>query len=144
MRGVLAAILQEANTTGRHDRDVAEAAQKWIQTHIRYLREWPEVYASPFRTLEWEAGDCDDQVILLATLLRGAKIPARAAFAFWTDNGQRKGHVWTDFYDRDAERWQPLETVRPVKYGWNPWDFLHRKGSDITWFAIGDPATGVQ
>jgi transglutaminase-like putative cysteine protease len=136
-------MLQEANVTGRHDADVARVAQQWVQRHIRYLREYPETYASPLRTLAWEAGDCDDQVILLASLLRGAKIPTRAAFAFWRSDqdGQRKGHVWTDFYDREAHRWVPLETVRPVKYGWSPYDFLKGK-PEFQWFGAGDPITG--
>jgi hypothetical protein len=83
-------------------------------------------------------------VILLGSLVRSAKIPARAAFAFWKDGSERKGHVWTDYYDRDASRWIPLETVRPVEYGWNPWDFLAKKGFSVNWFAIGDPPNGPQ
>jgi len=141
---VLAAILQEANVNGKNDSDVAAALQSWVQRHIRYLREYPEVYASPYRTLQWEAGDCDDQVILLCAILRGAKIPCRAAFAFWNDGDARKGHVWADFYDRARGGWVPIETVRPAAFGWNPLSFLRGKGFDVRWFAAGDPASGVR
>lgn len=95
--------------------------QHFVQLNIKFLRERPETYASPVRTLQWRAGDCDDQTILTCALLRSARIPARARFAWWIDReGRKRGHVWCEALPDTAAPWVPLETVRPVAYGFDP------------------------
>jgi transglutaminase-like putative cysteine protease len=57
----------------------AEALQLWVRDNIRFLGdvEGVETLQTPDLTLEQRAGDCDDQSILLATLLTSIGHPAR-------------------------------------------------------------------
>jgi hypothetical protein len=51
--------------------DQARALQAWVQSNIRYVRDPPDVelLQTPQKTVEYKAGDCDDQSVLLASLL---------------------------------------------------------------------------
>lgn len=129
--------------TGIPPRDVpalGATVQRFVQTHVRYLREHPETYATPSRTLAWQAGDCDDQAMVVCALLRGARVPCRLVFV-GTDKG-RGGpippqHVYTEAELKPGQ-WTALETVRQVPAGWNAVDAWARKGWRTGVYRHGD------
>jgi len=102
------------------------------------VREAPETLVHPVRTLEWGVADCDDLTILICSLLRGAKVPCRAAFVGWK---QGPGHIAIRHVYPEAwlgSRWTALESVRPVRLGWNAADWRRRKGDRVRVETIGD------
>ncbi len=120
---------------------LARAVQRYNQTHIKYLREHPETYASPARTLAWGVADCDDLTILTCAALRGAKIPCRAAFVGWLPKGTRGKvpfkHVYPEAWI--GHRWVSLESVKPVPFGWDVAVQKLRAGMRVRRATIGDP-----
>lgn len=56
---------------------MASALLTWVQTQIHYVNEQEERLQSPWRTIEWGIGDCDDQSTLLATLATSIDLPNR-------------------------------------------------------------------
>lgn len=141
-RAVLGRTLVQTGARPRDTRALVETAQKLCQTKIHYLREFPETYQSPSRTLALQYGDCDDLVILLASMLRSCRVPCRAAFAWWTTpDGRDEGHVWTV---ADLEgTWTPAETVRRVPLGWDPAAYLRSRGYALDYRTVGDPPGAV-
>lgn len=133
-----AKIVDECRIPARDTALLAACIQKWVQKHIKYFSEAPDRWQSPMRTLEWKIGDCDDQAILMASILRGFRVPVRAKFLRWTDpkTRKRKGHVYTQALLNG--KWTTLETVRPVKLGWDAEDFLRKKGITAQAEVIGD------
>ena len=53
----------------------AVAIAEWVKNNIRYVNEFPETFQTPPRTVEIEAGDCDDHTTLIATLCENLGIP---------------------------------------------------------------------
>jgi len=60
-----------------------DALFSWVQDHVRYQQDVAgvETLADPLTTLRRQAGDCDDQVTLLGTLLEAAGYPTRIVIA---------------------------------------------------------------
>lgn len=91
----------------------------WIVQNIRFIKDIRgiETLQTPARTLELGAGDCDDQCILLASILEAAGHPTRfVAVGF---SGGDFSHVLTE--TRIGDRWIPLETTVPgAQIGWYP------------------------
>lgn len=99
-------------------KDQARALQAWVQTNIRYIRDPPdfELVQTPGKTLEYRAGDCDDQATLLAALLHSVGHPARfAALGF---NGRPFSHVMVQTLI--GRFWWGAETIIPRPLGWMP------------------------
>lgn len=92
---------------------------EWVRENIRFIKDpvGVETVASPVRTLDLGAGDCDDQAVLLASLLINAGHPVRFVAV-----GFQPGifsHVFTE--TRIGGHWVPLETTVPMAYiGWKP------------------------
>lgn len=137
---MLAQLVRKWSIQPRELRKLAEGVQRLVQENVSYLREHPETYQHPVRTLALHAGDCDDMVILVCSLLRSAKIPCRATFAWWQEGPVRKGHVWSEAFVDGA--WLPLETVRKLPAGFSPLEHLRSKGHDVRSLSIGDPTDG--
>lgn len=98
----------------------AEAARlyEFVRDQIRYVRDinGVETIATPIKTLEYEQGDCDDKVVLLAALLESIGHPSRfRALGF---NNRGFSHVILD--TKIGHRWIPMETTEPVQIGWTP------------------------
>ncbi len=55
----------------------ANALFQFVRDDIRYLRDvnGVETLSTPIKTLEYQQGDCDDQVVLLASLLESIGHP---------------------------------------------------------------------
>jgi transglutaminase-like putative cysteine protease len=102
--------------------------QSWVQSHIRYVRDpmddagGVELVQTPQKTLEYAAGDCDDQAVLLAAFLSAIGHPAR--FIAIGLNGGPLSHVLvqtkvTSTGDDSAD-WASVETILPKPLGWFP------------------------
>lgn len=107
--------------------DVREI-QQWIQDHIRYILDpiddtgGVELVQTPQKTLDYKAGDCDDQATLAAALLSALGHPARfIAIGF---RGEDLSHVLTQTKigntGDDRRDWVSLETIQPQTLGWFP------------------------
>lgn len=137
-RDFVARVVRELDVPERNPRALAEGIQQWVQRNIRYVREYPEIIASPERTLEWGIGDCDDRTVLVASALRSARIPARAVFVGWKDG---PGPVpFKHVYPQACldGHWVTVETVRPVPLGWDASLAHARKGHRVAVQTIGD------
>lgn len=91
----------------------------FVRDRIRFVQDVLEVETlqTPEHTLKLRAGDCDDQSILLASLLQAIGHPARfVAVAF--QRGAPFNHVFTE--TRLGGYWVAAETTEQVGLGWRP------------------------
>lgn len=97
-----------------------EVAKIWtfVKTNIRYTRDvnGVETLQTPDKTLEFGQGDCDDQSILIASLLESIGHPTRfVALGFGPANYQ---HVFTE--TKIGNKWIPVETTEDWPLGYIP------------------------
>ena len=95
---------------GRNYMGEAAAIQRYVQNHIRYVRDvhGVETLQTPVKTLQLGQGDCDDQSILTATLLQAIGHPMRF-LAIGTMAPDVFSHVLSE--TRFNSKWIPLETI---------------------------------
>lgn len=140
LREILAVLYRRAAIPPRDLPALGRAVQRLVQTHITYLREKPETYVAPLRTLSWRVGDCDDQAAALCALLRSAQVPCRLVFV-GTDHGRggpiSAGHVYAEA-ELVPGTWTALETVREVPAGWSAVDHWRSKGWRTGEWRYGD------
>jgi hypothetical protein len=92
----------------------------FVQNAIRYRSDvnGVETLHTPNLILAQSAGDCDDKVILICTMLESIGKQTRSvAVGFAQDNGEFShvfAQVWLD------GQWVSLETTEPVDLGWTP------------------------
>jgi transglutaminase-like putative cysteine protease len=102
--------------------------QSWVQDHIRYIQDptddtgGVELVQTPQKTLDYAAGDCDDQSVLIAALLSSLGHPTRfIAVGF---NGAPLSHVLVQTKvgnsGDDRRDWASVETIQPQPLGWFP------------------------
>lgn len=133
-------FLREYAVPARDNAALARAIQRYSQDHIRFMRERPERFASPMRTIEWGFGDCDDKSTLIATVLRSFRVPVRLVFTRYdalNKDGTRKkvSHVFPEA--QVDGKWQALESVHPWPMGKNPVTEAKLKGYEPTVEIIG-------
>lgn len=75
IRDLAISIIRKADVTPRDRKSQALAIGQWVQDNIMYVLESPERFATPIRTLKDRAGDCDDQVQLIGSLIQSIGIP---------------------------------------------------------------------
>jgi transglutaminase-like putative cysteine protease len=94
------------------------AIQLWVQQNIRYVRDPTtiELVQTPQKTLQWTAGDCDDQSVLVASLLDSIGHPAQ--FMAMGFKGGPLEHVLTR--TKIGAQWVAVETIKPVSLGFLP------------------------
>jgi transglutaminase-like putative cysteine protease len=96
----------------------ASAIQAWVQQHIEYRRDPPDVelVQTPQVTLQLRAGDCDDHSTLTAALLQATGHPTQfIALGF---RGGPLSHVLTQTLI--GTKWISVETIEPRPMGWTP------------------------
>jgi transglutaminase-like putative cysteine protease len=71
------AIVKRAGVPPKDRLGQAIALGEWTQSHVYYVNEIPETFQSPRRTVELGAGDCDDQTMLMGSMLEALGIPSR-------------------------------------------------------------------
>lgn len=103
-----------------------EVAEIWnfVNSQIRYVRDinGVETLQTPEKTMEFGQGDCDDQSVLIASLLESIGHPTRfIALGFGPANYQ---HVFAE--TKIGNRWIPVETTEDWPLGYIPEHVRHR------------------
>lgn len=94
------------------------AIHEFVRDRIRYVKDITDVetVAWPEYTLQKGAGDCDDKVVLAASLLESIGHPTRlVAIGF---HPGVYSHVYLE--TKIGPRWISVETTEPVNVGWQP------------------------
>ena len=101
------------------------AVHSYVQENIQFVKDvnGVETLATPTKTLEYGKGDCDDQAVLLASLLESIGHPTRFV-AIRTKPFGPYVHVFTE--TKIGARWIPLETTEPWPAGVGPPRFSAR------------------
>lgn len=107
-------------TSGCPPRDWAcevRALQQWIKAHVRFVGDVHEIETlqTPDVTLDQAAGDCDDQCILLASMLQSIGHPVRFVAV---DFGQGFSHVYCE--TPIGPSWFAVETTEDWELGQQP------------------------
>lgn len=105
----------------------------WVQANVRYMLDTndQEVIQTPQYTYQVGSGDCDDQCILLATLLECAGHPARfVALGFPEDAGEFSHVILQTRIAGDAG-WISLDPTEQQPMGWQPSDASGAMVQDI-------------
>ena len=95
------------------------AVYQWVRDNIRYVRDPRniETLHTPQKILEYGQGDCDDQSILLASLLETLGHPARFVAVGFVPGTY--SHVYVE--TKIGNRWIPLDaTMAKWKPGQKP------------------------
>ena len=100
-----------------------EAIWRWVRDHIRYTKDVDgvETVQSAERTLELGQGDCDDQSVLINSLL--ASIGHKTRFTALAFQPNRYSHVFAETFiglKNGRGRWVALETTEKKPFGWYP------------------------
>lgn len=98
-----------------------KAVHAYVRDNVQYVRDirGVETLATPVKTLETMQGDCDDQCVLLASLLEAIGHPTRFVAMAQTPFGPFV-HVFTE--TKIGANWYPLETTekfppgKPMRY----------------------------
>lgn len=96
----------------------AKAIQRYVQDTIRYVRDIDgiETIATPEKTIEYGQGDCDDMVVLAATLLQVIGHPVRLlAVGF---NNEPISHVMLETLI--GSKWVGMELTEILPLGTYP------------------------
>lgn len=97
----------------------------FVQNHIRYVKDIHDIETvqTPVKTLEYNAGDCDDKATLLAALLQSLGHETRFyAVGFSPGN---IAHVLIECNING--QWIALETTEPVALGWTPPNVMEKR-----------------
>lgn len=91
----------------------ARQVQAWVQGNVRYVEDpdGVETLQDPLLTVQIGAGDCDDQSILVASLLQSVGIGARFHAV-----GERPGEL-SHVYCEVAPSWLSVETTEDCPIG---------------------------
>jgi hypothetical protein len=122
------------------DKEVLEKVTKilgWILENITYGNF--EVPQYPDETLDKRRGDCDDQSILLISMLRSLGIPAHLQI----------GVVFSDTIEGDRTSWEDHLRVEQKGIGWHGWAMVYIPPwgwlpIDITLTGSQDPLTIIK
>ena len=132
-----AKLIERAKVPARDEVALARAVRRFATQRVKFFREYPERFVSPLRTIVWGIGDCDDKSILIASMLRGFRIPVRLKFLRLTlPNKTRVGHVYPQAL-LDGQ-WVALESVRPYPWGYDPEQRAREKGFKVETQYVGD------
>jgi transglutaminase-like putative cysteine protease len=98
---------------------MAAAVCRYVRDNVQYVRDVRDVETiqTPLKTLDLMAGDCDDQSILVASLLEAVGFNTRFLAIKTAANGPFL-HVVSQAEIEPGE-WMPLETTEP----WEPGHF---------------------
>jgi len=99
----------------------AKALFEWTRTNIRYTLDPDnvELFQSTERSMELGIGDCDDQAIVLSSLLQSVGIPAKLRVI-----GLKGSKVFQHIYvlagvpPHAPTKWLPLDASRQEAAGW--------------------------
>lgn len=97
----------------------ARALHAWVRDNIKYLPDVADVETiqTPDLTLRDRVGDCDDQAVLLASLLQSIGHPVRFVAVGMVDNAPCS-HVYVE--TRVGGYWLAAETTERWQFGRTP------------------------
>lgn len=125
IRQLAVEIRQAAKVPGKDYLGEVKALHRFIRDYITYVRDVHsvETLQIPLLVLSNRAGDCDDQSMLLASLLESLGHPTRfVAMGFRSPD--EFSHVLAE--TRIGDRWVPAETTLERPVGWSPPDQVAR------------------
>lgn len=95
------------------------AIHSYMQNNIQYVKDinGVETLATPIKTLEYRKGDCDDQSVLIASLLESIGHPTRFVAIKMKPFGPYV-HVFTE--TKIGAKWVPVETTEKWRCGVGP------------------------
>ena len=110
---------------------------EWLEANITYSNN--EVPRYPEETLEGRKGDCDDQSILLISMLRYIDVPAFLQI----------GVVFDDRIESDKTAWDGHLNISNQGIGWHGWAMVYIPPwgwlpVDLTLSGVSDPLTLIQ
>jgi hypothetical protein len=130
---VVRAKVEEITRACRTREEKQQAIFEYVRKEIEYVTEgnpkkWSyprsflqfklEFWQLPRETIEWGKGDCEDQSILLCTMMRIAGVPAsdvRVVLGIVHFGEEGGGHAWTEF--KIGDEWYALEsTISTANY----------------------------
>lgn len=91
----------------------------WVRENVRYVRDVLDVetVSTAQRTLQTRSGDCDDQVVLLASLCEAIGYQTRFVVGAYTVANTFE-HVYLEVFD--GSEWIPCDPTEPQSFGWEP------------------------
>lgn len=97
----------------------------YVRNNIAYVKDvnGVETVSTPERTIQNRAGDCDDQAVLVASLLESIGHPTRFVAIKMRPLGPYV-HVFTETLV--GRRWLPVETTEDWPIGFHPPKFAKR------------------
>ncbi len=103
----------------------AKAIHAFVQSNIQFVKDINrvETLATPTKTLEFRKGDCDDQAVLVASLLESIGHPTRFVAIKLKPFGPYV-HVFTETLING--KWLAMETSEPWPAGMGPPKFAGR------------------
>jgi len=114
------AAIRVAFLTPQHDEvGEIEAVFTFVRDHIRYIKDVynVETIATPDKTLALQVGDCDDQVVLLCSLLESIGYQTKMVIeSYGADAGWE--HVYCQVCLEGT--WIALDPTESVAAGWQP------------------------
>ncbi|MHB8071871.1 MAG: transglutaminase-like domain-containing protein [Candidatus Cryosericum sp.] len=116
VRNLATSITQQL--PGKDYRGEIEAVQRWVKNNIRYVRDVSDVETlqTPEALLQSRSGDCDDQAMMVATLLESIGHPTGFVAVGFSPN--EYDHVYA--ITRLGTAWLSVETTENVPIGWRP------------------------
>ncbi len=95
------------------------AIHRYMRNNIQFVKDvnGVETLATPIKTLEYRKGDCDDQAVLIATLLESIGHPTRFVAVKMSTFGPFV-HVYTE--TKIGAKWVPVETTENWEVGQGP------------------------
>lgn len=119
IRQLAVEVRQAARVPAKDWLGEVRALHRFVRSYITYVRDVRnvETLQTPLRTLENRAGDCDDQSMLLASLLEALGHPTRFV-AMGFGGPQQYSHVLAETLV--GTRWVPAETTLDRPVGWSP------------------------
>jgi transglutaminase-like putative cysteine protease len=102
-------ILSKANLSSRDETAIVRAVYNWIKRNIRYVKDpvGVETIQSPEITLRVRAGDCDDHVVLISSMLKSVGVPVR--YSVVGKSRDRFSHINLESFIGD--RWTATDTT---------------------------------
>jgi len=130
-------VFRVHNDPQRNEAAYAVAIAKWVQAHIQYVRESPEVFQEPSATIAIGYGDCDDMVTVVASLLESLGIESEIVGMEWEHaDGRAFQHIFPRAVIPMARgrKWRiPLDTTltRPIEDLTDPIKLAIEMGHDL-------------
>lgn len=121
IRRIAGQVLRKAGVQARDWWGEATALFEYTRKAIRYTRDpaGVELFQSPARSVDHGIGDCDDQVIFLASVLQSVGFPVKLRVIGLKGSDQFQ-HIYllVGLPPHNPTEFRPLDPSRPEKAGW--------------------------